>query len=193
MVDAMTGGTRDDTADIEPRQLQQLMLRVAAEDSSALAELYKRTSGRLFGICVSMLRSESDAEDVLQDVYTSVWRRARQYDPAKAGVLNWMAVIARNRSIDQLRGRRASAPIDEAGEVADDAPSAFDLVEAADDRRRLAGCLEELDEKPRRAIRTAFFEGLSYAELASREAVPLGTMKSWIRRGLLRLRGCLDR
>jgi RNA polymerase sigma-70 factor (ECF subfamily) len=122
-----------------------------------------------------------------------VWRRARQYDPGKAGVLNWMAVIARNRSIARLRGRRVTAPIDEAGEIADDAPSAFEMVEAADDRTRLAGCLEELEEKPRRVIRTAFFEGLSYAELASREAVPLGTMKSWIRRGLLRLRGCLDR
>ena len=187
-------GKMDDIGEIEPRLLRDAMRRVAAGDAQALAELYQRTSARLFGICVSMLRSESDAEDVLQDVYVTVWRRAGQYDTAKAGVMSWLAVLARNRAIDRLRRRkRDSLPIDEAMEIADDGPSALALVEQAQDRQRLSHCLDELDETPRRAIRTAFFEGLSYAELADREAVPLGTMKSWIRRGLIRLRGCLDK
>ena len=190
----MTANNVNEPEGLEPRRLQQLVQRVARQDSGALAELYRRTSARLYAICLSVLRSDSDAEDVLQDVYVSLWRRAGQYDPAKAGVMSWMAVIARNRSIDRLRGRRGgSAPIEEAESVADEGPSAFQLVEQAQDRERLSNCLDELEDKPRQAIRTAFFEGASYSELAAREDVPLGTMKSWIRRGLLRLKGCLER
>ena len=190
----MKGGKTRSADEGEARSLSDAMRRIADHDPQALAEVYQKTSARLFGVCLSMLRSRSDAEDVLQEVYVAVWKRAGQFDPAKAGVMSWLSVIARNRAIDRLRGRKRSAvPIDEAMEVADDSPLAFELVEQEQDRQRLSHCLDELDETPRRAIRTAFFEGLSYAELADREAVPLGTMKSWIRRGLLRLRGCLDR
>lgn len=190
----MTVKNANEPGGLEPRRLQQLIQRVARQDPGALAELYRRTSGRLYAICLSVLRSDSDAEDVLQDVFVSVWQRAGQYDPAKAGVMSWMAVIARNRSIDRLRGRSAgSAPMKEAESIADDGPSAFQLVEQAQDRERLTNCMDELEDRPRQAIRTAFFEGASYSELAAREDVPLGTMKSWIRRGLLRLKGCLER
>ena len=102
-------------------------------------------------------------------------------------------MVARNKAIDRLRRRTLpSEAIDAAAEIADDGPTAFDLVQQGQDSARLAGCLDELEEKPRAMIRAAFLDGASYPELAEREGVPLGTMKSWIRRALLRLRGCLE-
>jgi RNA polymerase sigma-70 factor (ECF subfamily) len=141
-----------------------------------------------------LLGSEAEAEDVLQDVYVTVWQKAGRFDAAKASPITWLAVLARNKSIDRLRVRRvATGDLGEAGEIADDAPSALDLVERDQESQRLSHCLDELDEKQRAMIRAAFLDGATYPELAEREAVPLGTMKSWIRRGLLRLRGCLER
>ena len=174
--------------------LARLLGEVARGDRGALSRLYALTSARLFGLCMRVLRSEPDAEEVLQEVYVRVWTRAGQYDPERAGAMSWLAGIARNGAIDRIRGRKpGGVPIDAANDVADESPSAIDLIEKAEDGRRLGGCLDELEERPRAMIRAAFFDGLSYAELAERETVPLGTMKSWIRRGLLRLKGCLER
>lgn len=176
------------------RELVALLQSIAGGDRSALATLYRRTSGKLYGICMRLLGSEAEAEDVLQDVYVTVWQKAGRFDSAKASPITWLAVLARNKAIDRLRLRRiATTHIDEAAEVADDSPSAFDLLERDEENARLGGCLEELDDRQRTMIREAFVEGATYSELADREAVPLGTMKSWIRRGLLRLRGCLER
>ena len=189
----MAGVQPSNTEGIESRLLARLLSEVARGDRGALTRLYALTSARLFGLCMRVLRSESDAEEVLQEVYVRVWTRAGQYDPARARAMSWLAGIARNGAIDRIRGRKpGGAPIDAAHDVADEAPSAFELIERAEDKRRLGGCLDELDEQPRSMIRAAFFDGLSYAELADREAVPLGTMKSWIRRGLIRLKGCLE-
>jgi len=188
--------TMDRTPD--PRQDIQavtgLLDRVSSGDRDALADLYDRTSAKLFGICLRILSSESDAEDALQEVYVTVWRKADRFDSGKASPITWLSVLARNKAIDRLRRRRVTAAsLDEASEVADDAPSAFDIVQQGIETQRLAGCLDELDAKPRAMIRAAFIEGATYSELATRESVPLGTMKSWIRRALLRLRGCLER
>jgi RNA polymerase sigma-70 factor (ECF subfamily) len=178
----------------ERNPLAPLLRAVAGGDRGALAILYERTSAKLYGICLRVLGSEAEAEEALQEAYIAVWRRAETYDPAKAGVIAWLAVLARNKAIDRLRRRsHASAPLDAAGEVADDAPSALDLIESAEDAARLTACLAELEEKQQALIRAAFWSGASYPELAEREAVPLGTMKSWIRRSLIRLRGCLER
>jgi RNA polymerase sigma-70 factor (ECF subfamily) len=167
---------------------------IAGGDRAALALLYRRTSAKLHGMCLRLLGSEAEAEDVLQDVYVTVWQKAARFDAAKASPITWLAVLARNKAIDRLRVRRvATGDLAEAQNVADDSPSAFDLVEAGEENQRLGHCLEELDEKQRAMIRAAFIEGATYPELAEREAVPLGTMKSWIRRGLMRLRGCLER
>jgi RNA polymerase sigma factor (sigma-70 family) len=188
--------TMDRTPD--PRQDIQavtgLLDRVSSGDRDALADLYDRTSAKLFGICLRILSSESDAEDALQEVYVTVWRKADRFDSGKASPITWLSVLARNKAIDRLRRRRVTAAsLDEASEVPDDAPSAFDIVQQGIETQRLAGCLDELDAKPRAMIRAAFIEGATYSELATRESVPLGTMKSWIRRALLRLRGCLER
>ncbi|HEY0165317.1 MAG TPA: sigma-70 family RNA polymerase sigma factor [Sphingomicrobium sp.] len=174
--------------------LTPLMHSVASGNRGALAELYSRTSAKLFGICLRVLGSEAEAEEVLQEIYLTVWDKAGRFDEGKASPITWLAVLARNKAIDRLRVRRiATDPIEEASGVRDDNPSALDVLETAQEQQRLAGCLDELDEQQRAMIRSAFLDGATYPELAEREGVPLGTMKSWIRRGLLRLRGCLQR
>lgn len=166
---------------------------IATGDRAALKKLYQLTSAKLYGICLRLLGSESEAEDVLQEVYVTVWRKAAQFDRSKASPITWLATIARNKTIDRLRLRRvATEPMDAASNVADDRPLAFELAERGDEQARLLNCMEQLEERQRGFIRAAFLDGATYPELASREAVPLGTVKSLVRRGLLRLRGCLE-
>lgn len=164
-------------------------------DRAAFQRVYEATSAKLLGVCLRILGDRGLAEDVLQDTYLTVWRRAETFDATRASPITWLVTIARNRAIDRLRAAGArvqTRPVDDAFEVADEAPLASEGVERADEARRLDGCLDELEDKVRGAIRTAFFEGVTYDELSQREAVPLGTMKSWIRRGLLKLRACLE-
>lgn len=175
-------------------ELAPLMRAVASGDRTALADLYGRTSGKLYGICVRLLGSEPEAEEVLQDVYLTVWNKADRFDGDKASPITWLAVLARNKSIDRLRRQRApTTTLDDAPDLADEGPSALEVLEQDEDSKRLESCLEELDQRQRTAIRAAFLDGATYPQLAEREQVPLGTMKSWIRRGLIRLRGCLER
>jgi RNA polymerase sigma-70 factor (ECF subfamily) len=175
-------------------ELAPLMRAVAAGDRTALADLYGRTSGKLYGICVRLLGSEPEAEEVLQDVYLTVWNKADRFDGDKASPITWLAVLARNKSIDRLRRQRApTTTLDDAPDLADEGPSALEVLEQDEDSKRLDRCLEELEQQQQTAIRAAFLDGATYPQLAEREQVPLGTMKSWIRRGLIRLRGCLER
>lgn len=176
------------------RELAALLDAVARDDRQAFADLYRRTSAKLFGICVRLMPTEAEAQEVLQEVYVLVWRKADRFDVGKASAITWLATLARNKAIDRLRRHSlASEGMEAAAEVEDDSPSAFDVIGDAEDAARLGVCLEELDERARAMIRAAFLDGASYPELAEREHVPLGTMKSWIRRGLQRLRGCLER
>jgi RNA polymerase sigma factor (sigma-70 family) len=177
-----------------PDPLATLMARIAAGERPALRALYDATASKLFGVCLRILCDREEAQDVLQDVYVTVWRRAVRYDAGRASVTTWLATIARNRAIDRLRARGplARAQPVEGLEIADDAPLAEAALEARDAARRLAACLDELDPRTAAVIRTAFFEGVTYEALAHRLDTPLGTVKSWIRRGLARLRGCLE-
>jgi RNA polymerase sigma factor (sigma-70 family) len=177
-------------------QLVAALARVAGGDRAALKLVYQDTSAKLFGVCLRILNDKSEAEDVLQEVYLTVWRKAASFDPARASPITWLVAIARNRSIDRLRavaGGRRMEPIEAAGEVRDPAPAAVDVVAAAQQSSRLGSCLEQLESRQALAIRSAFLDGNTYEELAERMRVPLGTMKSWIRRGLLKLRDCLER
>jgi RNA polymerase sigma-70 factor (ECF subfamily) len=183
-------------AEVMRSQLAAAMARVAAGDRAALRIVYQATSAKLFGVCLRILKDRSEAEDVLQDVYVTVWRKAASFDPSRASPITWLVAIARNRSIDRLRAGAVSRrmdPIDAADEVGDPAPAALEQVEAAEQSGRLRTCLQELEERQSAAIRSAFLDGTTYEELAARMGVPLGTMKSWIRRGLLKLRACLER
>jgi RNA polymerase sigma-70 factor (ECF subfamily) len=174
-------------------ELRLLLRKVVSRDAAALKAVYERTSAKLYGICLGLLRDEGDAQDVLQEVYVTVWNKAPSYDPARASPITWLATLARNRAIDQLRRRRApAASLDAALEVADDQASSLDVLEQAEDAIRLHRCLDALEEKARTVIRAAFFEGATYPELAERDGIPLPTVKSWVRRGLRRLRKCLE-
>ena len=189
MQQRMTGATNSQASE----ELATVLEAVARGDRRAFARLYEGTSAKLYGICLRLMGNEAEAEDVLQDVYVTIWRKADRFDRVRASPITWLAVLARNKGIDRLRRRAVkSEPIDAASEVEDEGPLPFDLVEQKQEAGRLADCLEALDERPRAMIRAAFLDGATYPELAKREGVPLGTMKSWIRRAMQRLRGCLE-
>lgn len=183
------------TAVFDRDALAEALGRTGQGDRAAFRRVYEATSAKLMGVCLRILSDRQLAEDVMQDIYLTVWNKAASFDPARASPITWLVTIARNRSIDRLRAggvARNSVPVDAAYDLADDGPSALEQVQLADEAGRLGVCLDELDEKVSRVIRTAFFEGVTYEVLAQREETPLGTMKSWIRRGLLKLRSCLE-
>ena len=191
----MNGIGRSDTS-WERSDLAKALSDVGRGNRSAFAEVYNRTSAKLFGVCLRILGNRSEAEEALQETYLNVWRKAEAFDPARSSPITWLAALARNKSIDRLRagGGRLAEPLeDEVLAVADPAASAFEKLEVRDETRVLAGCIEELEARQSAAIRKAFFGGATYAELAAWEGVPLGTMKSWVRRGLVRLKECLGR
>ncbi|NUS99550.1 MAG: sigma-70 family RNA polymerase sigma factor [Sphingomonas sp.] len=189
-------GTMDRQPSDRPSRgdLNALLRATSSGDSEAFEALYGRTSAKLYGICLRLLGNEAEAQDVLQDTYVRVWQKADTFDATKASPITWLAIVARNKAIDRLRQRTPLADdIDAADEIADGGPTAIEVIEHRQDSERLTGCLDELEERSRDAIRAAFLDGVTYPQLAEREGVPLGTMKSWIRRGLQRLRACLER
>ncbi len=175
-------------------RLVEALVRTGEEDRAAFRDLYSLTSAKLFGICYRICGERQAAEDVLHDVYLTIWKRAGAYEPARASPITWLATIARNRAIDWQRAQsvRRATPIEDAPPILDTAPLASETMLEDEATHQLHLCLESLEERQRAAIRTAFFDGVTYAELAEREAVPLGTMKSWVRRGLARLKACLE-
>ena len=176
-------------------KLVEALVRTGHEDRTAFRDLYALTSAKLFGICYRICGERQAAEDVLHDVYLTIWKQAGAYEPHRASPITWLATIARNRAIDWRRAQavRRSTPIEGALPILDGAPLASETMVADEEAHRLHGCLDGLEDRQRGAIRTAFFDGVTYAELAERESVPLGTMKSWVRRGLAKLRECLER
>lgn len=176
--------------------LAETLQRIANGDRSAFADLYRAAAPKLLGVILRICRERDVAEDVLQDVLLNVWKRARQFDPERARPMTWLIAIARNRAIDRIRSQGAQgrlAPIEAADHVRDEQLGADARLLQASDRARIHGCLDELEARHSAALRTAFFEGMTYEALAEREGVPAGTMKSWIRRSLIRMKECLER
>jgi RNA polymerase sigma factor (sigma-70 family) len=178
----------------ERDELNRLLMQTGRNDQKAFAELYKRTSSKLFGVCLRMLHDRGEAEEVLQETYTTVWRRAASFDAAKASAITWLITLSRNKAIDRLRQHREELLDDPSrlDETVDDQPTPAADAETSQEYRRLQLCLDELEPQQRDSVREAFFTGATYNELATRCMVPLGTMKSWIRRSLMQLRTCLD-
>lgn len=173
-----------------------LLARVAARDEQAFEALYRLTSARLMGIGLRVLGDRAEAEDVLQDVFVSVWSKAEQFDAQRSSAMTWLGTIARNRAIDRLRALPSPAtraPLALTDDLPDPGPSPASQADAHSQRSRLDDCLGLLEPRAHTLIRTAFFEGTSYADLAQQTGSPLGSVKSWIRRGLAQLRECLDR
>ena len=176
-------------------RLTAALVRLGTGDRTALEPVYRATSAKLFGICLRILGDRKEAEDALQDVYLTLYRKADRFDPSRASPVSWLAVFARNRAIDRLRRlpvRPSDDIADEAEAVSDPSPLAEDVLIEEETRARLHDCLARLDDVQSSGIRQAFFGGHTYAELAERTGVPLGTMKSRIRRGLAALKACME-
>lgn len=181
------------TAAVRRERLVIALARAAGGDQSGLQELYVTTSAKLFGVCLRICQDREAAEDVLQQVYIKVWARAGRFDAERASPITWLCAIARNTALDWLRANRSSEhlPQSAAADITDTSPLAWEVIASKQESARIVACLEALDERPRRAIHAAFYDGLTYLQLSKAMAVPLGTLKSWVRRGLLQLKGCL--
>ena len=180
----------------EARQrLTDAMERLGRGDRDALRDIYDATHAKLFGICLRILNDRKEAEDALQDVYITLMRRADRFDPTRASPISWLATFARNRAVDRLRTgkvRSGAVGVEAAYDLPDAAPLADAQLIDAERTARIRHCLDELEDPPRGDIREAFLDGATYAALAKRQDVPLGTMKSRIRRGLAQLRTCME-
>lgn len=169
-----------------------LIAKCATADRAAFRALYRDTSAKLMGVLLRMLRERAEAEDALQEVYTRVWLRADRYDPAKGRGMTWLIAIARNLAIDRLRARPDNHSDDGLDLVQDSAPRAETRLVAQGEARRMADCFDTLEPERAEAVKGAYLNGLSYLDLASRHAVPLNTMRTWLRRSLLKLKECLE-
>jgi RNA polymerase sigma-70 factor (ECF subfamily) len=175
---------------------REAMLQACAwGDRAALHSLYTGTAPQLFGLALSIVRSRELAEDIMQDSFVLVWRHAHSFDPSRGSAMAWLAAIVRNRCIDHLRQRGREAPLDHEFMQSreDPASSPADLAALSSDARRLWECLDELDESPRKILLLVYYKGMTYNEVAGYVGAPLGTVKSWVRRSLIRLKGCMER
>jgi RNA polymerase sigma-70 factor (ECF subfamily) len=184
---------QQDIAVAQRDRLTATMARVATRDPRALRDLYLATSAKLFGVCLRICQDREAAEDVLQQVYVKIWDRAGRFDAQRSSPITWLCAIARNTAIDWLRANRPHHHLPEtaAAALADDSPLAWEAMASDQESARIIDCLNALDDRPRRAIHAAFYDGLTYLQLSHSMAVPLGTLKSWVRRGLIQLKGCL--
>ncbi len=177
-------------------RLVELLARTALSDQRAFAELYRATSAHLYAVALRILREAPAAEEALQESFVNVWHHARSYVAAKSQPMTWLTSIVRNRCLDQLRRREVeTVTLDDEEEglaVAAEDPTPVEMLLAAADARAVGACIDTLEAGQKQAIALAFFQGLSHGELSRHLRQPLGTVKSWIRRGLERLRACLD-
>jgi RNA polymerase sigma-70 factor, ECF subfamily len=177
-------------------RLADLLARTALSDQQAFAELYRLTSPHLYAVALRILRVSGPAEEVLQESYVNIWHHAGSYVAARSQPLTWMTSIVRNRCLDQMRQREVdTVTIDDEEQgmmLADDRPSPIDMLLSSADALAVKSCVERLEAGQKQAIALAFYQGLSHSELASHLRQPLGTVKSWVRRGLERLKACLD-
>ena len=173
-----------------------LLERVAQGDSAALKVLYERYGARTLGVAVRVLGAHAESEEVVQETFLEVWKRAREFDDARGSASAWIATIARSRAIDRLRARGATArKLAAIGDEppAEAAPSPLEDVEQRLDRQRINAALDELPVEQRQPIELAYFEGLTHREIAERFAEPLGTIKTRVRLGLEKLGAILKR
>jgi RNA polymerase sigma-70 factor (ECF subfamily) len=173
--------------------IASFIARTALRDRAAFRELYSRTSSKLFGVTLRILKDRAEAEEALQEVYVKIWQRADRYVAGAYSPISWLVAIARNHSLDVLRARKpVSDDIDLALDIADGGPDPEQATIDKGERKRIDGCLDELEDDKADCVRGAYLDGFSYEELASRHSVPLNTMRTWLRRSLLKLRECLS-
>lgn len=178
----------------------ELIERVAGRDDAALKRLYDQTSSRLFGVALRVLRNREWAEDVLQEAYLTIWRVAASYRETLSPPMAWMGLIVRSRALDHLRRRTAdraqlTQEFDDemAQSLRDDDPTPADITQASQEAAALHQCLGRLESRQREVVSLAYLRDMSHGELATQLSLPLGTVKTWIRRSLEKLRECMAR
>lgn len=186
------------TSTTDPQQLATWLAKTALHDAAAFRSLYQATSPKLFGFALRILGKHELAEEALQDGFVSIWHSAAAYQPHLAAPMTWMATIVRNKALDILRRSEDAIEID-ANEfntdimnaMQDPQPTAADTVAMTGEARALAHCMAALEGLHRQAIGMAYLHDLSHSEVAQRLSIPVGTVKTWIRRGLERLKSCM--
>lgn len=177
-----------------PADIETMIARIALRDRGAFAALYDATSAKIFGVCLRVLGNRAEAEDALQEVYLRVWHKADSYAVTGHSPISWLVTVARNLCVDRLRRRKVPVQALDAAEViADSRPDPEAQVIARSETARIDQCLDELEAPRADAVRRAYLDGETYAELAARHAVPLNTMRTWLRRSLMKLKECLTR
>ncbi len=189
-----------DLSQSDPAHLRALLKAVAQRDAAAFRSLYDASSSKLFGYALRILSKRELAEDALQDSFVAIWNGAPGYQSHLAAPMTWMATIVRNKAFDLLRRSEVTVEID--GEqfdsevmnaLQDPAATPIEALQMSTEAKALAHCMATLEGLHRQAIGLAFFHDLSHSEVAQQLALPIGTVKSWIRRGLERLKTCLMR
>jgi RNA polymerase sigma-70 factor (ECF subfamily) len=169
----------------------KLLHRCAGGDRAAFRLLYDRWGSRLYGVALRITRQSSLAADALHDAFLQIWQQAHRFDPERGGSEAWMVAIVRYRALDIVRRQSREIPGYEAEERGDDSPDALARLVSTAEGAALHRCLQGLEAERRRLVVLAYVDGLSHSELAARLSMPLGTVKSWIRRSLMQLRLCL--
>ncbi len=177
----------------QPKDIEDLISRVALGDRAAFSSLYDQTSAKLFGVALRVLNNRANAEDVLQETYMKIWRYADRYMSNGMSPMTWLITIARNTAIDRLRATREGADVEAlADRLEARGPTPEQSAIAAGEAARIVACLDQLETDKSQAVRGAYLQGLSYAELAERFNVPLNTMRTWLRRSLISLKECMQ-
>ena len=176
------------------QKLVQHLDGCAHEHHSSLQKLYTITSANLFAVSLRILKDREQAEDCLQNAYIKIWKNAGSYDIAKARPMTWMNTIVRNTALDMLRRRKVQEVSDDDHimQIADSAPSHDELLALSRNSENMHRCLADLSDRQKVCIELAYFEGLTHQEMAEQLEYPLGSVKTWMRRGLARLRTCLS-
>lgn len=186
--------TATTTATTTRADIEELLARVKLRDRAALAALYDATSAKLYGVCLRLLGDRGEAEEVLQEVYLRIWHKAHTYAVTGHSPMTWLITVTRNLSIDRLRKRQAApGAAAELETLADTSPGPEATAIARSEGARIQACLEELEARKASAVRSAYLDGETYQSLAARHEVPLNTMRTWLRRSLMKLRDCLTR
>ena len=177
-----------------PQNIVALLARVASKDAAAFEQVYDATSAKLYGIILRILNRRDLADEVLQEVYVKIWERAADFDPARSSPITWMATIARNRALDEIR-RRVPVSIEEAPEAlnvaSNDAPP-LQALELSQDVKRLNACLDKLEPQRKQLVIEAYLQGATREELSQRFGHPVATIKTWLHRSLAQLKACLS-
>ena len=177
-------------------ETQKLLSGCARREASSLAQLYQATSPKLFSLLLRILKRRDLAEETLQESFISIWRHAGEYDVEKGAPFTWMASIVRHRALDVLRRGKHEVLADDESLIenrVEPEEASGEAIEFSSEGRVLRDCLGELQPEQGRCITTAYYEGLTHEELAQKMRKPLGTIKTWIRRGLERLKNCLEK